>query len=336
MALPVVRCCFQRVFAQSPSHISSRIVQYPAVVPCFTNLLVPSRKYAAKSSPSPRKYRRASQEKKTVSEPKEKEDRYKLPLPLEPKDDVYLTWCYQKTVYDTEAALELLKKFQPLDFTSPTQELYARITLDMTSEKKKPVGPFISTLLLPYRFTDAVPKILVFTQDPKEANLATENGAAIVGGIELIKPILNEEIEADFYIAVPEITTKINPLRNFLKQKYPSMKNGTITYNIPETLNFFKICHEYAVTDDNLIQTPFAMLDMPNDQILANLDGIIKDICKHKPSKHGPFVTSMSIRSSTSEALDVKVEQFLPQEALGQKLEEAETISKEEKQEPDD
>ncbi|KAG8134312.1 hypothetical protein E2320_007437 [Naja naja] len=257
MALPVVRCCLQRVFAQSPSHISSRIVQYPAVVPCFTNLLVPSRKYAAKSSASPRKYRRASQEKKTVSEPKEKEDRYKLPLPLEPKDDVYLTWCYEKTVYDTEAALELLKKFQPLDFTSPTQELYAHITLDMTSEKKKPVGPFISTLLLPYH---------------------------------------------------------------------------TVTYNIPETLNFFKVCHEYAVTNDNLIN----QLDMPNDQILANLDSIIKDICKHKSSKHGPFVTSMSIRSSTSEALDVKVEQFLPKEALGQKLEEAEKISEEEKQEPDD
>uniref|UniRef100_A0A8C5SZH1 39S ribosomal protein L1, mitochondrial n=1 Tax=Laticauda laticaudata TaxID=8630 RepID=A0A8C5SZH1_LATLA len=164
--------------------------------------------FLKRSSPSPRKYRRASQEKKTVSEPKEKEDRYKLPLPLEPKDDVYLTWCYQKTVYDTEAALELLKKFQPLDFTSPTQELYARITLDMTSEKKVLACPSHSLF---YSI---------------KANLATENGAAIVGGIELIKPILNEEIEADFYIAVPEITTKINPLRNFLKQKYPSMKNG--------------------------------------------------------------------------------------------------------------
>ncbi|XP_060542994.1 large ribosomal subunit protein uL1m [Pantherophis guttatus] len=333
MALPIVRCCLQRVFAQSPSHISSRIVQYPVVVPCFTNLLVPSRKYAAKS---PRKYRRASQEKKTALEPKEKEDRYKLPLPLEPKDDVYLTWCYQKQVYDTETAVELLKKFQPLDFTPPTQELYAHITLDMASEKKKTVGPFISTLLLPYRFTDAIPKILLFTQDPKEADLATENGATIVGGIELIKPILNEEIEADFYIAVPDITTKINPLRSFLKQKYPSIKNGTITYNIPETLNFFKVCHEYAVTNDNLIETPFAMLDMPNDQILANLDSIIKDICKHKSSKQGSFVRSMSIRSSTSEALDVKVEPFLPEKALEQKSEEAESISEEEKQEADD
>ncbi|XP_039174647.1 39S ribosomal protein L1, mitochondrial isoform X2 [Crotalus tigris] len=305
MALPVVRCCFQRVFAQNPSHILSRIVRDPAVVPCYTNLLVPSRKYAAKV---PRKYRRASQEKKTASEPKEKDDRYKLPLPLEPKDDVYLTWCYQKPVYDAEAALELLKKFQPLDFTPPTQELYAHFTLNMASEKK----------------------------DPKEADLASEHGAAIVGGIELIKPILNEEIEADFYIAVPEIITKINPLRNFLKQKYPSMKNGTITYNIAETLNFFKVCHEYSVTDDNLIQTPFAMLDMPNDQILANLDCIIKDICKHKSSKYGPFVTSMSIRSSTSEALDVKVEGFLSEESLGRQLEETEKISEEEKQEPDD
>ncbi|XP_013923681.1 PREDICTED: 39S ribosomal protein L1, mitochondrial [Thamnophis sirtalis] len=138
--------------------------------------------------------------------------------------------------------------------------------------------------------SDSISKVLLFTQDPKEAELATENGATIVGGPELIKPILNEEIEADFYIAVPDITTKITHLRNFLKQKYPSIKNGTITYNIPETLNFFKVCHEYAVTDDNLIQTPFAMLDMPNDQILANLDSIIKDICKHKTLKHGELL----------------------------------------------
>ncbi|XP_007437121.1 39S ribosomal protein L1, mitochondrial [Python bivittatus] len=330
MAAPAVRCCFQRVFAQSPSHIFSRTLQHSAVLPCFTNLLVPSRNYAAKSK---KKYKRVSQEKTQASEAKNKDDRYKLPLPREPKDDVYLTWCYQRPVYDTEVALELLKKFQPLDFTSPTQELYADITLDMALDKKKTLGPFISTFLLPYRYTDVIPKILVFTEDPEEAILATENGAAIVGGVELIKPILNEEIEADFYITVPEMSTKINPLRNFLKQKYPATRNGTITYNIAETLNFFKICHEYSVTDDNLIQTPFAMLDMPNDQILANLDTIIKDICKRKPLKYGPFVTSMSIRSSTSEALDVKVEQFLPKEALGEKLEEAESISEEEKQE---
>ncbi|XP_058049085.1 large ribosomal subunit protein uL1m [Ahaetulla prasina] len=274
MALPVVRCCLQRVFAQSPSHISSRIVQYPAVVPCFTNLLVPSRKYAA-------------------------------------------NLMYQIRICSVESDNVDFYFFSLLYF-------------------QKSVGPFISTLLLPYRFTDTIPKILVFTQDSKEADLAIENGATIVGGIELIKPILNEEIEADFYIAVPDITTKINPLRNFLKQKYPSIKNGTITYNIPETLNFFKVCHEYEVTNDNLIQTPFAMLDMPNDEILANLDSIIKDICKRKTSKHGSFVTSMRVRSSTSEALDVKFEQFLPEEALEQKSEEAERISEEEKQEPDD
>ncbi|XP_063166436.1 large ribosomal subunit protein uL1m [Candoia aspera] len=330
MAAAVTRCCFQKVYAHSPSHIFSRIVRHSAVLPCFTNLLVPSRNYAAKSR---RKYKRLSQEKAQASEPKDKDDRYKLPLPCEPKDDVYLTWCYQRPVYDAEAALELLKKFQLLDFTSPTQELYVDITLDMALEKKKTVGPFISTVLLPYRYTDVIPKILVLTENPEEAILATANGAAIVGGVELIKPILNQEIEADFYITVPEMSTKINPLRNILKQKYPTIRNDTVTYNIAETLNFFKICHEYSVTNDNLIQTPFAMLDMSNDQILANLDTIMKDICKRKPLKYGPFVTSMSIRSSTSEALDVKVEQFLPEEAPGEKLKEAESITEEETEE---
>ncbi|KAL7982157.1 hypothetical protein Chor_001214 [Crotalus horridus] len=183
----------------------------------------------------------------------------------------------------------------------------------------KTMGPFFSTLLLPYRFTDVIPKILVFTQNKKSTlekiekrswvSLITRMGCHCLGPNATAWPLML------LAPTMPTLSTE-SPIANTTPLPQPMC---TITYNIAETLNFFKVCHEYSVTDDNLIQTPFAMLDMPNDQILANLDCIIKDICKHKSSKY-----------------DVKVEGFLSEESLGRQLEETERISEEEKQEPDD
>lgn len=61
--------------------------------------------------------------------------RYKLPIPSKPTDDVYLTWCYEKPVYEAEELLDMLKKFQQLEFVSPNQPVYANLTLDMALDK---------------------------------------------------------------------------------------------------------------------------------------------------------------------------------------------------------
>lgn len=38
--------------------------------------------------------------------------------------------------------------------------------------------------------------------------------------------ILEDEIQADFYVAVPGIIPKLIPLRNKLKKKYPSTRRS--------------------------------------------------------------------------------------------------------------
>uniref|UniRef100_A0A8D2Q0P6 Mitochondrial ribosomal protein L1 n=1 Tax=Varanus komodoensis TaxID=61221 RepID=A0A8D2Q0P6_VARKO len=280
-------------------------------------------------------YKIPPKKKAPESKPKEKKQQFRTELPSEPTDDVYLTWCYKRPVYEAEVALDMLKKFQPLDFTPPDQEVYADITLDMATPKKT-LEPFDSTLIFPYRFTESVHKVLAFTEKEEEATLASKYGAAIVGGAELIKPILNGEINADFYVAVPSVVSKLSPLRNFLKQKFPKTKNGSLSYDIIEMLEFFTLCHKYRVENVNMIRTPIAKLDMPNDQILANLDAVIKDVCKYKPLKYGPFVTCLSIRGATSESLDVKFERFLPEGAVREEVKEVKEEAKEEEDEEED
>ncbi|KFP85515.1 hypothetical protein N311_06163, partial [Apaloderma vittatum] len=268
------------------------------------------------------------QKGKQEEEKKKQVRRWRRPLMGKPVDDVYLTWCYERPSYDLEEAVGMLKKFQELDFTHPKQFVYINVFLDMALQKN--VEPFASTVLLPHRFTEDTNKVLVFTENEQEAEIAREHGAAVVGGVELIKWILEDEIQVDFYVAVPAIIPKLIPLRNKLKRKYPNTKRNSLGNDIPKMLQHFRECLEYAVQDERLITTRIARLDMPTEQIVANLKAVINDICTFKPSTYDPIVQKLVIRSSTSEGLLLNLDGILPQlEKVEEKEETAE--DKEEK-----
>ncbi|NWV06462.1 RM01 protein, partial [Ptilonorhynchus violaceus] len=267
-----------------------------------------ARPYAAAAKTAKKDVKRTRQEKV-----KDKPAPRRRLLMTKPVDDVYLTWLYRRPSYDLEQAVAMLKKFQELDFTYPKQFVYMNVFLDMTLQKKKKVDAFSSSVTLPHRFTDEVNKVLVFTEDGQEAEIAREHGAAIVGGVELVKWILEDEIQADFYVAVPAIIPKLIPLRNKLKRKYPSTRRNSLGSDIPRMLQFFRECHEYMVEDENIIKTRIGRLDMPTEHIIANLKTIIHDICTFKPSNYDPIVRRLVIRSSTSEGLLLNLDGILPQ-----------------------
>ncbi|NXF85984.1 RM01 protein, partial [Eubucco bourcierii] len=250
-----------------------------AAAPALVSAAPPVRFYAAAAKPA----KKGSQKTKK-KETKTKGTTRRRPLMSKPVDDVYLTWLYKRPSYDLEEAVGMLKKFQELDFTNPKQYVYINVLLDMALKKKKKVEKFSSTVLLPYRFTDEINKVLVFTENEQEAEIARENGAAVVGGLELIKWILEDEIQVDAYVAVPEIMPKLIPLRNKLKRNYPNAKRNSLGRDIPQMLKLYKEGLQYSVEDEDAIETRIARLDMPTEQIIANLKAIINDICTFKPS----------------------------------------------------
>ncbi|NWI63577.1 RM01 protein, partial [Todus mexicanus] len=271
---------------------------------------------------------------KTKEEEKSKKQvtRRRRPLMSKPVDDVYLTWYYERPSYDLEKAVGMIKKFQELDFTYPKQFVYINVFLDMALQKKKKVDPFASIVRLPYRFTDDVNKVVVFTENEEEAQIARENGAAVVGGVELIKWILEDEIQADFYVAVPAIMPKLIPLRSKLRRKYPSTKRNSLGHDIPNMLRHFREGLEYEVQDECVIKTRIARLDMPTEQIMANLKAVVNDICTFKPSTYDPIVRRLVIRSSTSEGLLLNLDGILPEVKKAVEEEEENAEDDEEKQ----
>ncbi|CAB1414161.1 unnamed protein product [Pleuronectes platessa] len=229
-----------------------------------------------------------------------------------PVDDVYVLRHYPRTTYNPAEAIELLKNFQVLDFTPLSQPVYIDLKLDMKLEKKKKVDSFVSTVHLPHPFKTEMNKVLVFTEDPNQAKVAQENGAVAAGGAELIQQILDDEISADFYVAVPEILPKLLPLKNKLRKKFPKSKRGSVGVNIPKMLALFKMGHEYMVESDRFVRTQIATLDMTREQIFANLQSILIDVCSHRPANMGPFIQRAIIGSHTSEALWFRSEDVLP------------------------
>uniref|UniRef100_A0A672R076 39S ribosomal protein L1, mitochondrial-like n=1 Tax=Sinocyclocheilus grahami TaxID=75366 RepID=A0A672R076_SINGR len=115
---------------------------------------------------------------------------------------------------------------------------------------QKKVDPFVSTIHLPHSFKSDINKIVVTAlQNPDQARIAMENGAAVAGGAELVEKILADEITADFYLAEPDMVQKLLPLKNKLRKKFPKSKRGSVGMNIPKMLALFKSGHEYMVED---------------------------------------------------------------------------------------
>ncbi|XP_045329603.1 39S ribosomal protein L1, mitochondrial isoform X1 [Leopardus geoffroyi] len=305
-----------RVLIHHQKHGLSKTTCQTPLYPCSVNVWVPSRYFAAATKPA--KSTKKGVKDKTSDEKTDETEKIKSYsfMEDEPEDDVYLKHLYPRQIHEVEKAIQLLKKFQILDFTNPKQGVYLDLTLDMALGKKKKVEPFASVLSFPYPFVSEINKVAVFTGNASEIKIAEENGAAFAGGTSLIQKILDDEIQSDFYVAVPEIMPELNPLKKKLKKRFPKLTRKSIGRDIPKMLELFKTGHEIKVDEEreNFLKTKIATLDMPSDQIVANLQAVISEVCKHRPLSLGPFVVRAFLRTSTSEGLLLKIEPLLPKE----------------------
>ncbi|XP_010626670.1 39S ribosomal protein L1, mitochondrial isoform X2 [Fukomys damarensis] len=304
-----------RALTRNQRHSLSRMIHQTSLYPCSVNIQVPSRHFATPATKPAKKSKKGAKEK--TSDAKideiEKIKSYSV-MEGEPEDDVYLKHLYPRQIYEVEKAIHLLKKFQILDFTNPKQWVFLNLTLDMALGKKKRVEPFASVISFPHSFSSEVNKVAVLTENASEIEIAERQGAAFAGGVNVIQKILDDEIQADFYVAVPEIMPALNPLKKKLKKRFPKLSRNSIGHDIPKMLALFKNGHEIKVDEEreNFLTTKIATLDMSSDQIATNLQTVINEVCRHRPLNLGPFVVRAFLRSSTSEGLLLKIDPLLP------------------------
>ncbi|CAB1322433.1 unnamed protein product [Coregonus sp. 'balchen'] len=86
--------------------------------------------------------------------------------------------------------------------------------------------------------------------------------------------------------------------------------SGSVGVDIPKMLELFKTGHEYIVEKDT-VMTRVGTLDMPKQQLIANIQTVVEDVCSHRPASLGHFIERAIVSCQTSEALLFKSEELV-------------------------
>lgn len=211
-------------------------------------------------------------------------------------------------------------------YNAPNAPLNVVVELNMQGEKAtRFVDNFQRMAQVHHKFNHGEDRtILVFAKGQENVKLASEAGASLVGGPELVKDIQNGDLlitDYQYVIAHTNVLPDLVPIRGLLKKKFPNPKMGTLGPNLDELVQKFMNGIQYmAVKDENqkdfgVITTTIGTLDMDAQHLEANLKSLLLDIDTMRPKRNGKFITRVLLKSPPS-AEQLKIDPFVyvPQE----------------------
>lgn len=117
---------------------------------------------------------------------------------------------------------------------------------------------------IPHKFDHGEERsIIAFAKTPEVQQEASDAGAGLSGGVELIKQIQNGEVSLQnfqFVVAHPEILPELVALRGLLKRRFPSARLGTLEVSLGETVDKFLNGVSYSAVKDEY-EKDFGIVD---------------------------------------------------------------------------
>lgn len=156
-----------------------------------------------------------------------------------------------------------------------------------------------------------------FLQD--NLKLASEAGAALVGGPDLIKNIQSGDVKLSdyqFIIAHPNIMPEMVAVRGLMKRKFPNPKAGTLGIHLADMVQQYLNGIQYGAAKDEhqqnygIIRTCIGRLDMEPAHLEENLAALLKDINSIRPRREGTFITRVILKSPPSRE-NLKIDPFV-------------------------
>ncbi len=207
--------------------------------------------------------------------------------------------------YDKVEALALAKKTATTKFVGNI-EVHVRLGID----PKKTDQALRTTVTLPHG-TGKTKRIAAFVTSGKEKE-ATDAGAVLVGGEELIKKIKDtEKLDFDMAIAEPAMMAKLASIAKILGPKglMPNPKTGTVSADIAKAIKEFaggKL--EFKNDDSGNIHMILGKTNFPDEQILANLESFLDALRSAKPAGlKKEFIQSVSMNATMGPGIKLKV-----------------------------
>jgi large subunit ribosomal protein L1 len=206
----------------------------------------------------------------------------------------------REKVYSLEDALALLKEVSTVKFNESVD-----ISVNLGLDPKKSDQVVRGATVLP-NGTGKDVRVAVFT-DGDNAKAATEAGADIVGMDDLAAEVKKGNLDFDVVIASPDAMRVVGQLGQILGPRglMPNPKVGTVTPNVAEAVKNAKSGQvRYRVDKAGIIHCSVGTVKFDVQQLKENVDGLIADLVKAKPTAaKGVFLKKISISTTMGPGL---------------------------------
>ncbi|AGT42941.1 50S ribosomal protein L1 [Treponema pedis] len=194
--------------------------------------------------------------------------------------------------YDLSKAVELVKELKYAKFDETVE---AHISLKLG--KGQTVR---DTLVLPHQFRGEK-KVLVFCTDDRVKE-ALEAGAAYAGSSEYIEKVKGGWLDFDIAVATPDMMKDVGRLGMVLGRRglMPNPKTGTVTTDISAAINELKKGRvEFRADKGGVVHLPVGKVSMPTEKITENVQALLNEAMRKKPSDaKNDYIKSVSISST--------------------------------------
>jgi large subunit ribosomal protein L1 len=204
--------------------------------------------------------------------------------------------------YAIDEAFGLLSELASARFTESVE-----VAVNLGVDPRKADQMVRGSTVLP-NGTGKATRVAVFAQG-EQAETASAAGADVVGFEDLAERIQGGELDFDVVIATPDAMRVVGRLGQILGPRglMPNPKVGTVTQDIAQAVKNAKAGQVRYRTDKNgIIHVPIGKVDFDAGALRENLQALLNDLNKAKPStSKGTYMRRVSVASTMGPGLTV-------------------------------
>lgn len=163
------------------------------------------------------------------------------------------------------------------------------------------------TVVLPHGTGKKV-RVLVFAKGQKEKE-ASDAGADVVGGEDLIEKISKGWLDFDKAIATPDMMGLVSKLGKILGPRglMPNPKVGTVTFDLEKAIKEIKAGKvEFKVEKAGVVHVPVGKVSFGFGQLLENVKTLLEVILRAKPpTSKGIYLRTVALSTTMGPGIKV-------------------------------
>ncbi|MFG6665559.1 50S ribosomal protein L1 [Halomonas sp. HNIBRBA4712] len=207
-----------------------------------------------------------------------------------------------KKAYSLDEAVALLSELSTVKFKESVD-----VAINLGVDPRKSDQVVRGATVMP-NGTGKDVRVAVFTQGAN-ADAAKEAGADIVGMDDLAEQVKKGQMDFDVVIASPDAMRVVGQLGQILGPRglMPNPKVGTVTPDVATAVKNAKAGQVRFRTDKNgIIHTTLGKIDFEADAVKGNLEALVADLKRLKPStSKGIYFKKMTLSTTMGPGLTI-------------------------------